>query len=178
MRKSMLTIMVFSAGLQVACGTPPRESAGMLIKSASCNFVTEYEDLCRTVQGQQVCSIYVQNGTLGPVLSARTLRVSDPTMGGPKPVIVVWQIGGDSGAKFDTGDGPAFVGSTSNEFEEGYATNDPNGLSQVSGPPGPYYYRIKYKNSLPNKNFQYDLKFHVSGGSQVICDPFINNSGG
>ena len=178
------------AALMTACSSGPstgmqKRSIEPLVATPSCTFIVRESRPCRMVgpTGNQtrVCKLYVQNSDIGPVMSTKRVRVPKPELGAsaPVPAVIVWEAGGGGDAHFTQNDGPLELKSDA-RFEGASPTEDPNGLDASQQGNTGRYYRIKFKNEVieADDTIQYSLRFRDETGSPVICDPFINNSGG
>lgn len=112
------------------------------------------------------CPVYVFETPGGTVVYPGTLKVPKNLRGAR----IVWHLL-EPKASFDTGDGPQ--GLTSTQFEDGGATNDPEGGGAVST--SGKKYRFVYKNIGAAPPYKYTVRYHNGQGALVQCDPNITN---
>jgi hypothetical protein len=144
----------------------------------ACAHVREAVRTCQQVNNQWVCPVVLTKSSAGvPGVDPFILRATADAS-----VVVVWSVAGDSGARFHTSDGPTWTDTPQSLLDavtDAAPTADSNGLGAASTDPQPYY-RIRWATgpSIPTQTLTYTIKYHDGNGNEVVCDPFINNSGG
>jgi hypothetical protein len=144
---------------------------------ATCDQKVIADTTCAEVQGHWVCPVSLSKNASGaPAVAPFTLRAKAGTS-----MILVWRIVDDSNAKFQAGDGPEWLDLNPSEqaaISESWATTDPNGFGFPSTGPAKYFrVRLSAQPMPTNQQWKYNIKYHDGSGNQVVCDPYINNTG-
>jgi hypothetical protein len=177
MRINLVLLACASAFGLAACKSEPiaRETVSTY---AACAHVREAVKTCQLISNQWVCPVVLTKGSAGvPGVDPFTLRAKADAS-----VVVVWSVADDSGARFHVEDGPTWIGASQADLgaiSDPGPTADPSGLGASSPQPQPYYrIRLTTTPTTTSQSLKYSIKFHDVSGNEVVCDPFINNSGG
>lgn len=178
MRIELLVPALVSALCLSGCATKTGRGDSPPLYS-SCTHVTESLPTCTQINSQWVCPVILSKNTVSnvPGVDPFELRAK-----GNANVVVVWRINGDSAARFHVDDGPTWINVSPLDqaaITDPGPTSDSNGLGSASSSPEPYYrIRLATPPGTSSQNLKYSIKYHDGNGNAVVCDPYINNSGG
>ncbi|MGM9487001.1 hypothetical protein [Ideonella sp. YS5] len=178
MRIELLVPALVSALCLSGCGT---KGVGETVAPlySSCTHVTESLPTCTQINSQWVCPVSLSKNTVTnvPGVDPFELRAK-----GNASVVVVWRISGDAAARFHVDDGPTWINVSPADMAaitDAGPTSDSNGLGSASSSAEPYYrIRLATQPGTSSQNLKYSIKYHDGSGNAVVCDPYINNSGG
>jgi hypothetical protein len=175
MKTESTVVALAVAAMLLGCSAPAEMARQQT--TAVCGLSNTKEQACRVFKvgdkQRAICHAYVF--TVGrdepPVVYPHTLVVPRQT-----ETVIVWHLA-QPRMEFLQEDGPQWSEKDS-EFEPGQPTDDSDGGDAAPSANKGRNYRVKYKNSVPNKSSKYVIQFRDSKlGTVYRCDPVINNEG-
>lgn len=180
MRTSLFTLTLVSMlGLTAGCTTKPTGPKPGDPPYTACQHVTESVKTCFDLGGGNwVCPVALSKNSTGLAgVAPFTLRAKANAN-----VVVVWSISGDANAVFQSGDGPTWPEASQTDLAaitDAGPVADSNGQGSTTSQAQPYYrIRLATPPTMTTQSLKYNIKYHDGSGNEVLCDPFINNSGG